>query len=137
MFEIPLFESGRVLVVGDVMLDRYWYGDTGRISPEAPVPVVRIGKEEQRLGGAGNVALNLARVGVQTTLLGVVGADEAAATTRRLLEEAGVTTHLLVSPTHPTIDKLRVLSRNQQLIRLDAEQSFASGNAFDSAELLA
>lgn len=135
MFEIPAFESARVLVVGDVMLDRYWYGDTGRISPEAPVPVVRIGNEEQRLGGAGNVALNLARVGVQTTLLGVVGDDEAAVTMRRLLEDADVDTHFLTSPTHPTIDKLRVLSRNQQLIRLDSEQSFAMDGAFDDAAL--
>lgn len=136
MFEIPAFETARVLVVGDVMLDRYWYGDTGRISPEAPVPVVRIGNEEQRLGGAGNVALNLARVGVQTTLLGVVGDDDAATTMRCLLDDAGVASHFLTSPTHPTIDKLRVLSRNQQLIRLDSEQSFADENAFDAAALL-
>lgn len=136
MLQIPAFESARVLVVGDVMLDRYWYGDTGRISPEAPVPVVRIGDEEQRLGGAGNVALNLARIGVRTTLLGVVGKDEAATTVEELLVGAGVQTHFVTSATHPTIDKLRVLSRNQQLIRLDAEQSFADDQAFDTSALL-
>src|SRR5699024_11033498 len=106
MFQIPSFESARVLVVGDVMLDRYWLGDTGRISPEAPVPVVRIGAEDQRLGGAGNVALNLARLGVKTTLIGVVGDDEAAARMRDLLHQAGVASHLIVSASHPTIDKL-------------------------------
>lgn len=137
MFQIPAFETARVLVVGDVMLDRYWYGDTGRISPEAPVPVVRIGNEEQRLGGAANVALNLARVGVHTTLLGVVGNDDAAEAMRGLLDDAGVAAHLLVSPTHPTIDKLRVISRSQQLIRLDAERSFADANAFDADALQA
>src|SRR5699024_4642198 len=137
MFAIPSFESARVLVGGDVMLDRYWHGDTGRISPEAPVPVVRIGDEEQRLGGAGNVALNLARLGGATTLIGVVGDDAAAAGVRALLDQAGVDASLLVSATHPTIDKLRVMSHNQQLIRLDAEQSFADDGAFDTARLCA
>lgn len=135
MLPIPSFETARVLVVGDVMLDRYWYGDTGRISPEAPVPVVRIGNEERRLGGAANVALNLARVGVQTRLLGVVGCDEPAKAMRAMLEQAGIAADLLESPHHPTIAKLRVLSRNQQLIRLDFEQSFALPEAFDRAAL--
>lgn len=133
---IPSFASGRVLVVGDVMLDRYWYGDTGRISPEAPVPVVRIGNEERRLGGAANVALNLARVGAQTTLVGVVGNDEPARTTQALLTEAGISDQLVHSPDHPTIAKLRVISRNQQLIRLDFERSFAMSGGFDRNALL-
>src|SRR5699024_7637873 len=119
------------------MLDRYWLGDTGRISPEAPVPVVRIGAEEQRLGGAANVALNLACLGVKTTLIGVVGDDALASRMHDLLRQAGVTSHLIVSASHPTIDKLRVISRNQQLIRLDSEQSFASPGAFDADALLA
>ncbi|MES1925749.1 bifunctional D-glycero-beta-D-manno-heptose-7-phosphate kinase/D-glycero-beta-D-manno-heptose 1-phosphate adenylyltransferase HldE [Salinisphaera sp. T31B1] len=135
MLPIPCFEAARVLVVGDVMLDRYWYGDTGRISPEAPVPVVRIGREERRLGGAANVALNLARVGARTRLIGVVGRDEPAAAARRLLTDAGVATEFIESPAHPTIAKLRVLSRNQQLIRLDFEESFAHAGAFDGPAL--
>jgi len=116
--------------VGDIMLDRYWYGDTGRISPEAPVPLVRIGDEERRLGGAANVALNLARVGAVTRLVGVIGDDEPGEATRALLENAGVRADLVVSDSHPTIAKLRVMSRNQQLIRLDFERSFALQGAF-------
>ena len=130
MLTIPSFEDARVLVVGDIMLDRYWYGDTGRISPEAPVPVVRIGDEERRLGGAANVALNLARVGAVTRLVGVIGDDEPGEATRALLENAGVRADLVVSDSHPTIAKLRVMSRNQQLIRLDFERSFALQGAF-------
>jgi len=135
MRSIPSFANSRVLVVGDVMLDRYWYGDTGRISPEAPVPVVRIGNEERRLGGAANVALNLARIGAQATLVGVVGQDEPAEATRVLLQEAGVSADFVTSASHPTISKLRVMSRNQQLIRLDFEKSFAMDGAFDQSML--
>ena len=137
MPSLPVFTDARVLVVGDVMLDRYWYGDTGRISPEAPVPVVKIGDEERRLGGAANVALNLARIGAKTRLIGVVGDDEPGRATDTLLQEAGVASDLLVSTTHPTIAKLRVMSRNQQLIRLDFEKSFALDGAFKRANLLA
>lgn len=137
MRSAPSFANSRVLVVGDVMLDRYWYGDTGRISPEAPVPVVRIGAEERRLGGAANVALNLAHVGAQACLIGVVGDDEPADATRALLAEAGVTADFVTSAAHPTISKLRVMSRNQQLIRLDFEQSFAMNGAFDQPALAA
>jgi len=136
MLSIPSFENARVLVVGDVMLDRYWYGDTGRISPEAPVPVVRIGEEGRRLGGAANVALNLARVGAATRLIGVIGDDEPGHTAQSMLETAGVDTALVESASHPTISKLRVMSRNQQLIRLDFEESFALDGAFDREALL-
>ncbi|MES1943270.1 bifunctional heptose 7-phosphate kinase/heptose 1-phosphate adenyltransferase [Salinisphaera sp. PC39] len=135
MQRIPCFESARVLVVGDVMLDRYWHGDTGRISPEAPVPVVRIGREELRMGGAGNVALNLARLGVATTLVGVIGDDEAGRITARLCTEAGIDAHLVRSGDHPTIAKLRVISRNQQLIRLDFEEGLGEATAFDRRAL--
>lgn len=135
MRSTPSFANSRVLVVGDVMLDRYWYGDTGRISPEAPVPVVKIGEEERRLGGAANVALNLACMGAQARLIGVVGDDEPAQATRGLLADAGVTVDFVTSPGHPTISKLRVMSRNQQLIRLDFEKSFALDGAFDQAVL--
>ena len=134
---LPVFADARVLVIGDVMLDRYWYGDTGRISPEAPVPVVRIGDEERRLGGGANVALNLARIGARTRLIGVVGDDEPGRAADCLLQGAGVVSDLLISNTHPTIAKLRVMSRNQQLIRLDFEKSFAMDGAFERAELLA
>ncbi|ERJ18318.1 Bifunctional protein HldE [Salinisphaera shabanensis E1L3A] len=136
MLTVPSFENARVLVVGDIMLDRYWYGDTGRISPEAPVPVVRIADEERRLGGAANVALNLARVGAKTRLIGVIGDDEPGTATRTLLEQAGVVADLIASETHPTIAKLRVMSRNQQLIRLDFEKSFALDGAFDREGLI-
>jgi len=117
------------------MLDRYWHGDTGRISPEAPVPVVRIGREELRLGGAGNVALNLASIGVSTTLIGVVGDDEPGRAMRRLLADSNIDAPLIRSPSHPTIAKLRVISRNQQLIRLDFEESFDVQAAFDQQAL--
>jgi len=111
----------RVLVVGDAMLDRYWFGAVDRISPEAPVPVVRVNREEERLGGAANVALNVKTLGAQATLLTVVGEDEPARTLRRLLERQGVKTRLGSDPQLYTIVKLRVIGRSQQLIRVDFE----------------
>ena len=113
--------AGCVLVVGDAMLDRYWFGAVDRISPEAPVPVVRITREEERLGGAANVALNVKTLGAQATLLTVVGADEAARKLRQLLEQQGVSTLLGEDPKLYTIVKLRVIGRSQQLIRIDFE----------------
>jgi D-beta-D-heptose 7-phosphate kinase/D-beta-D-heptose 1-phosphate adenosyltransferase len=118
---VPEFSGVRVLVAGDAMLDEYWFGDTARISPEAPVPVVHTRSTEQRAGGAANVALNLAALGAVTQLSAVVGADERGERLAALLEERGVRCDLLRSPNVPTIHKLRVLARNQQLIRLDAE----------------
>ena len=114
-------QQSRVLVVGDAMLDRYWFGAVDRISPEAPVPVVRVNREEERLGGAGNVALNVKTLGAQTTLLTVVGADEPARKLRGLLEQQGVTALLGSDPKLYTIVKLRVIGRSQQLIRIDFE----------------
>ena len=111
----------RVLVVGDAMLDRYWFGAVDRISPEAPVPVVRVTREEERLGGAANVALNVKTLGAQATLLTVVGDDDAARTLRNLLEQQGVTALLGSDPQLHTIVKLRVIGRAQQLIRIDFE----------------
>lgn len=111
----------RVLVVGDVMLDRYWYGAVDRISPEAPVPVVRVEREEERLGGAANVALNVKVLGAQVTLLTVVGQDEPARKLRALLHARGVETALRDDPQLHTIVKLRVIGRAQQLIRVDFE----------------
>lgn len=115
--------DARVLVVGDAMLDRYWFGAVDRISPEAPVPVVRINREEERLGGAANVALNVKTLGAGSTLLTVVGDDEPARKLQQLLQQQGVDTLLGRDPQLYTIVKLRVIGRNQQLIRVDFENS--------------
>ncbi len=114
-------QSARVLVVGDAMLDRYWFGAVDRISPEAPVPVVLVTREEERLGGAANVALNVKALGAQATLLTVVGDDEPARKLKALLEREGVATLLGRDPKLYTIVKLRVIGRSQQLIRIDFE----------------
>lgn len=132
--QIPAFERARVLVVGDVMLDRYWSGQTSRISPEAPVPVVHVKASEERPGGAANVALNIASLGGQVTLLGYTGQDEAGALLANTLQASGVETRFMTLDHAPTITKLRVLSRHQQLIRLDFEEGFAGQ---DHAALLA
>lgn len=113
--------QARVLVVGDAMLDRYWFGAVDRISPEAPVPVVRVNREEERLGGAANVALNVKTLGAQATLVTVVGDDEPARKLKQLLEQRGVATLLGHDPQLYTIVKLRVIGRSQQLIRIDFE----------------
>jgi D-beta-D-heptose 7-phosphate kinase/D-beta-D-heptose 1-phosphate adenosyltransferase len=123
---VPRFDEIRVLVAGDVMLDRYWRGQAGRISPEAPVPVVRIDQIEDRPGGAANVALNLAALGAKVSLVGLVGADEAAAVLRSRLAEARIDCAFVAAGNAPTITKIRVVSSNQQLIRLDTEQRFAA-----------
>jgi D-glycero-beta-D-manno-heptose-7-phosphate kinase len=115
--------QARVLVVGDAMLDRYWFGAVDRISPEAPVPVVRVTREEERLGGAANVALNVKTLGAQATLLTVVGDDEPGQKLRQMLEAQGVTALLGRDPTVYTIVKLRVIGRAQQLIRVDFEDA--------------
>ncbi|HYR26777.1 MAG TPA: D-glycero-beta-D-manno-heptose-7-phosphate kinase [Aquabacterium sp.] len=114
--------SRRVLVVGDVMLDRYWFGVVERISPEAPVPVVRVSNEQERVGGAANVALNVKTIGGQVTLLSMVGQDEPAQRLRELLEAHGVATVLGQDPRMQTIVKLRVIGRSQQLLRVDFER---------------
>ncbi|MCH8503367.1 MAG: bifunctional D-glycero-beta-D-manno-heptose-7-phosphate kinase/D-glycero-beta-D-manno-heptose 1-phosphate adenylyltransferase HldE [Ectothiorhodospiraceae bacterium] len=123
---LPDFSLARVVVIGDLMLDRYWYGDTARVSPEAPVPVVRVGGMEERPGGAANVALNIAALHGAVGLLGLTGEDEAAATLQRELTNRGVHCDFLAVANHPTICKLRVMSRRQQLIRLDFEQPFGA-----------
>jgi len=119
---IPDFSTLNVLVVGDLMVDRYWFGPTSRISPEAPVPVVQVTNSEVRAGGAANVAVNLRHLGVHTTCCGVIGADAVGDELQALLEAQGAQTALVRSASRPTTTKLRVLSRNQQLIRLDTEQ---------------
>jgi D-beta-D-heptose 7-phosphate kinase/D-beta-D-heptose 1-phosphate adenosyltransferase len=124
---LPPLTDARVLVVGDVMLDRYWYGDAARVSPEAPVPVVSVQATEERPGGAANVALNLAALGVRCTVVGVVGADEPARRLRETLAAAGVECDFVELADWPTIVKLRVVSRRQQMIRLDFERPVESG----------
>jgi len=116
-------KNSRVLVVGDVMLDRYWFGEVNRISPEAPVPVVRVEKREERLGGAANVARNAAALGVAVGLLGVVGQDEAGNAVERMLTEMQIVSHLARDPVISTIIKLRVIGRQQQLLRIDFEDA--------------
>jgi D-glycero-beta-D-manno-heptose-7-phosphate kinase len=113
--------AARVLVVGDVMLDRYWFGDVERISPEAPVPVVKIMRSEERPGGAANVARNAAALGAPVTLLSVTGGDEAGAVLERLLAAENVRTSFHRDPALPTTVKLRVIARQQQLLRIDFE----------------
>lgn len=130
---IPQFDGVRVLVAGDVMLDRYWFGATGRISPEAPVPVVHVRQSEERPGGAGNVAVNLASLGVHCTVLGITGDDAIADSLAATMEKHGVHCRFTRLKGSSTISKLRVLSRHQQLIRLDFEESFGS---FNNAPLL-
>lgn len=130
---VPQFDRVRVLVAGDVMLDRYWFGATQRISPEAPVPVVHVRDTEERPGGAGNVAVNLASLGVHASVLGITGDDIVADTLAAAMQKHGVACQFTRLKGAATITKLRVLSRHQQLIRLDFEETFGR---FESAPLL-
>ncbi|NUU02419.1 D-glycero-beta-D-manno-heptose-7-phosphate kinase [Herbaspirillum robiniae] len=117
------WNTARILIVGDVMLDRYWFGEVNRISPEAPVPVVRVEKREERLGGAANVARNTASLGARTALLGVTGDDEPARVVDAMLGEMGIASHLNRDASISTIVKLRVIGRQQQLVRIDFEEA--------------
>ncbi|MDD5412617.1 MAG: bifunctional D-glycero-beta-D-manno-heptose-7-phosphate kinase/D-glycero-beta-D-manno-heptose 1-phosphate adenylyltransferase HldE [Methylobacter sp.] len=119
----PEFSLARIIVMGDVMLDRYWSGQAARISPEAPVPVVRVKNIEDRIGGAGNVALNIAKLGGKVTLLGVVGDDAEGEILKRLLEAEGVACDFVVEQGIRSICKLRIMAQHQQLIRLDFEDT--------------
>ncbi|MBT4522843.1 MAG: D-glycero-beta-D-manno-heptose-7-phosphate kinase, partial [Halieaceae bacterium] len=130
---MPRFDSARVLVLGDIMLDRYWQGGASRISPEAPVPVVRVDQITDRPGGAGNVALNIAALGAAPTLLGYTGEDEMADSLQDMLDGAGVECIFRRDAGRRTITKLRVISRQQQLIRLD----FEAPDLLDDEQVLA
>ncbi len=132
---MPRYDQAPVLVVGDVMLDRYWHGGTSRISPEAPVPVVKVEQIEDRPGGAANVALNIAALGAPALLVGVTGEDEAAESLADSLAAAGVEAHFQRIAAQPTIVKLRVMSRHQQLLRMDFEEPFATDAAALAAEV--
>jgi D-beta-D-heptose 7-phosphate kinase/D-beta-D-heptose 1-phosphate adenosyltransferase len=127
--EIPAFNQVKALVVGDVMLDQYWQGNTSRISPEAPVPVVHVQQLSERPGGAGNVALNLAALGCQVELIGLVGDDLPGKTLAQHLEKVNVACHFVALKDAPTITKLRVIGRQQQLVRLDFEKQFQAQDA--------
>ena len=118
------FNQAKVLVLGDVMLDRYWFGATNRISPEAPVPVVRVQDNEERAGGAANVAMNIASLNVPVQILGLIGQDETGTALTNLLQHQKIDCNFVALDTHPTITKLRILSRHQQLLRLDFEEDF-------------
>ncbi|BCL71182.1 bifunctional protein HldE [Vibrio nigripulchritudo] len=126
---LPDYAQSGVLIVGDVMLDRYWYGPTGRISPEAPVPVVKVEDNEERPGGAANVAMNIAALGGHAHLVGLTGEDEPAKVLNDKLSSLKVKCDFVALPDFPTITKLRVMSRGQQLIRLDFEDSFENTDA--------
>ncbi len=126
---MPNFDRACILVVGDVMLDRYWHGMSTRISPEAPVPVIKVDQTEDRPGGGANVALNMAALGASVSLAGVVGNDKEGQVLEGFLRVAGVETNFLVSSTKPTITKLRVISRHQQLLRMDFEDKFDSSDS--------
>lgn len=134
---LPDFSSARILVMGDVMLDRYWSGQTSRISPEAPVPVVKVKNIEERVGGAANVALNIAKLGGNVTLIGVIGDDSEGEQLQRLLLAEGVKCDFIVDSTQHTICKLRVMAQHQQLLRIDFEETPLNFNHADlSARLL-
>ena len=126
---LPDYSQAGVLIVGDVMLDRYWYGPTGRISPEAPVPVVKVEHNEERPGGAANVAMNIASLGGQAHIVGLTGIDEPAKVLSETLCALNVKCDFVSLPNFPTITKLRVLSRGQQMIRLDFEEKFEDVDA--------
>lgn len=121
--QVPNTVNARVLVVGDVMLDRYWFGDVSRISPEAPVPVVKIDHSEERPGGAANVARNIAALGGKAALLSVVGADEAGRILANILADSGIDASLHEDAKLSTTVKLRVIGRQQQLLRIDFENT--------------
>ena len=126
---LPNYSDSGVLIIGDVMLDRYWYGPTGRISPEAPVPVVKVENNEERPGGAANVAMNIASLGGHAHIVGLTGIDEPAKVLNETLSALKVKCDFVALPNYPTITKLRVLSRGQQLIRLDFEDKFENTDA--------
>ena len=123
------FSNGRVLTIGDIMLDEYWIGETTRISPEAPVPVVLVEHTDYRAGGAANVALNVAGLGCLVDLIGIVGDDQPGKILQELLDkQPNIKNLIIVTQHYPTINKLRIISNNQQLFRLDKEKSYCTNS---------
>ena len=121
-FPVERASATKILVIGDVMLDRYWFGEVDRISPEAPVPVVKVARREDRLGGAANVARNIVALGAHASLMGLVGDDEAGAQVEALAKKEGIQARLIKDPSMPTTLKMRVMGRQQQLLRVDFEE---------------
>ncbi|HIL94767.1 MAG TPA: bifunctional D-glycero-beta-D-manno-heptose-7-phosphate kinase/D-glycero-beta-D-manno-heptose 1-phosphate adenylyltransferase HldE [Pseudomonadales bacterium] len=132
---LPRFDKARVLTIGDAMLDRYWHGTTNRLSAEAPIPIVDIEEIEERLGGAANVALNIAALGASASLVGAIGDDESGRALQSKLESAGIDDLLLKPENYQTITKLRIVSRKQQLVRADFEKLVALNPADFSSQL--
>lgn len=126
-FPVERARRVRILVIGDVMLDRYWFGEVERISPEAPVPVVRVARREDRLGGAANVARNIVALGAQAALMGLVGYDEAGEKVAELARNEGIDARLVPDASMHTTLKMRVMGRQQQLLRVDFEEHPADG----------
>ena len=126
-FPVKNAAAAKILVIGDVMLDRYWFGEVDRISPEAPVPVVRVARREDRLGGAANVARNIVALGAQVTLMGLVGRDEVGEKIAQLANQEGIRAQLVADDSIHTTLKMRVLGRQQQLLRVDFEERPADG----------
>lgn len=138
-YPLEQIQAKKVLVVGDLMLDRYWFGDVNRISPEAPVPVVRVVKKEDRLGGAGNVARNVVSLGAKATLVGIVGLDEGGQQIQRLADEMGINAVLSLDQQINTTLKMRILGRKQQMLRVDFEHEpteHSLKSLYDSVEEL-
>ncbi len=128
------FPKLKILVVGDAMLDEYWFGDSTRISAEAPVPVTKIAHKDRRLGGAANVAANAASLGGKVTLLSIIGEDEAGQSLKAMLEKTHIESYLIETPAIHTTFKLRIIARNQQLLRIDLEDSVPQNNAIQLVE---
>ena len=118
------FRNTRILVIGDLMLDQYWIGESTRISPEAPVPIVKINTSENRLGGAANAALNARSLGSNVALCGIIGEDANGLIIKQLIQQNKIQNLVLESSDAQTINKLRLISRNQQMLRADFEQAF-------------
>ena len=119
------FTNTNILIIGDVMLDQYWHGNTSRISPEAPVPVVNVTNYDKRAGGAANVAANIQALGGTAKLIGLIGDDDEGKTLNKLISDHNIENHLVTEQSISTISKLRILSRNQHLMRLDKEQNLS------------
>ncbi len=134
VFQHLNFSDQHILVVGDLMLDQYWAGSAERVSPEAPVPVVKVSDKDYRPGGAANVALNVVSLGASCTLIGFVGEDQAARQLNEVLSAAGVSCQFLEIKDWPTPLKLRVMAQNQQLVRLDFEEEMTFGRDRDYSQ---
>lgn len=129
--------TARILVIGDIMLDRYWFGDVSRLSQEAPVPVVKMGREDYRLGAAANVAANCAAMGAEVSLVGIIGQDDCEERVMELIRKANFNAYILTDPAIRTTQKLRVIGRSQQMVRVDFESRPTTSINWKARELIA